>query len=270
MTRFEHILVPFDGSKSSLVALRTALNVAGRFDTKVTAVYVKRIDDDKKADEVKEVIEKERTASGRSILLMRPVGKMYKEVVKTVEEVGADVIIMGTHGISGFEEFWIGSNAFRVVSSSPVPVITMQETFDKRSFEKIVAPIDQSKDTRQKIPMVARLAKLFKAEVHLIGTTKYSDDESSSIVRRYMRQSLELLDKEDVKPIVTYELGKNVAKTTLTYAKEQKADLIVMMSESEPSSGFFMGSNAQQVVNHSDIPVLTLQPKEVGIAVTGY
>ncbi|NNC82921.1 MAG: universal stress protein [Flavobacteriales bacterium] len=270
MTKFNHILVPFDGSGSAIVALRTALQMAERFDSRISAVYVKKTDDDPLAQELKSTLEEISQKRNREILYMHPVGKMYKEVVKTVSEVGADMIIMGTHGISGFEEFWIGSDAFRVVSSSPVPVITMQEAFRKDGFKRILAPIDQSKETRQKIPAIAQLAKLFDAQIQILGTTKYSDEESERIVRRYVSQSLDLLDKEGLTADVTYALGVNIAKATLEKAKETGSDLIIMMSESEPSSGLFMGSNAQQVVNHSEVPVLTLHPKDVGIAITGY
>jgi len=270
MTNFEQILVPFDGSGSSEVALNTAIRIANKFDSNITAVYVKKSDSDNKVAELKTRLEQLESESGRTIIFLHPVGKMYKEVVRTLKEVDAKLIIMGSHGVSGFEEFWIGSDAFRVVSSSPVPVITMQEAFTKGGFEKIIVPIDQSKETRQKIPTIIDLVRLFGSSVHLLGTTKYSDEESESIVRRYVKQSLEILEKEELSATVSYCLGQNIAKATLNCAKEQGSDLIVMMSESEPSSGLFMGSNAQQVVNHSAVPVLTLQPKDVGIAISGY
>ncbi len=270
MTNFKHILLPFDGSDSSIVALNNALFISKRFDSKITAVYVKKSDGDSNQLRLKNKLKAVEAESGREIIFLHPTGKMYKEVVKTVDEVGADLIIMGTHGVSGFEEFWIGSNAYRVVSSSPVPVITMQETFEKVGFGKVIVPIDQSKETRQKIPMVGHLAQMFNAEIHLLGATKYSDDESEAKVRRYVKQSVEILEKEELHAEVSYVFGQNIAKATLDNAKDKEADLIIMMSESEPASGLFMGSNAQQVVNHSAIPVLTLHPKDVGIAIAGY
>ena len=60
---------------------------------------------------------------------------------------------MGTHGASGFEKLWVGSNAYRVASAAPCPVITIRETFEKETFSRILVPLDNSKETRQKIPM---------------------------------------------------------------------------------------------------------------------
>jgi nucleotide-binding universal stress UspA family protein len=118
--------------------------------------------------------------------------------------------------------------------------------------------------------MVAQLAHYFGSEIHIYGTTKYSDDDSHRTVKLYVEQSVDLLAKEGLEVVVAYDLGVNIAQGTLKYAESINADLVIMMSESEPSSGLFMGTNAQQLVNHSRIPVMTLQPKSVGIAITGY
>lgn len=270
MIDFSHILVPFDGSKSALAALRTAISVAKRVDSKVTAVFVKRNDDTDHlavADALKAECLKEEI----DIVLLTPTGRMYKEVVNTVEDVRAGLIVMGSHGVSGFEEFWIGSNAFRVVSSATVPVITIQENVSGTGFTKIIAPIDQSAETRQKIPALAQIAQSFAADIHLMGATKYTDEESHRTVKRYVVQSKEMLEKEGLKTSVSFKLGDNIAKSTLDCSKEVNADLIIMMSESEPSSGLFMGTNAQQVINRSTMPVITLHPKDVGIVTSaGY
>jgi len=265
-----HILVPYDNSDASKVALHSAVSLAKRTSAKLTAVYVKKTDNDPLANEVSIEIEQESKAAGIDILFLQPTGKMYREVVDTIEKVDADMIIMGSHGVSGFEEFWIGSNAYRVVSSASVPVITIQADFKGKTFTKLIVPIDQSKETRQKIPTVIEFARLYDSSIHLLGTTKYTDDESHQTVKRYLEQSREMLEKAGVQSSSSYSLGVNIAKATLDAAKEQHADLIVMMSESEPSSGLFMGSNAQQVVNHSPVPVLTLHPVDVAIGIAGY
>ncbi len=271
MIDFKHILVPFDGTRSSRVALDMAISIGKQADSNITAVYVKGTNDDPKAADIEEELKALSNDKGIEITFLQPTGKMFKEVVRTVEHVEAGLIIMGTHGVSGFEEFWIGSNAFRVVSSSPVPVITMQEDFNKKGFKKILAPIDQSKETRQKVPHLAQIAKIFGADIHLLGATKYSDSDSHAMVKRYMKQSQELLMKEELNVTTSYILGENIAKSTMDTAKEIGADLTIMMSESEPSSGLFMGSNAQQVVNRSAIPVLTLHPKDISVvAKAGY
>ena len=270
MPSFSHILVPYDAEPSAEVALKMAAKLSQRFEASITAVYVKKSESDVLSNQIGEILKEREQELNVKIQYLHPTGRMFKEVVRVIGEVSADLVIMGTHGTSGIEEFWIGSNAYRVVSSSTVPVITMQPDFKKTEFKKIVVPIDQSKETRQKIPMVAQLAHYFGSEIHLVGTTKYTDDESARIVRSYLDQSVELLGQEGLEVQTSMEIGTNVVKFTLDYASNIGADLVVMMSESEPSSGLFMGSNAQQLVNHSKIPVMTLQPKDVSVTIAGY
>lgn len=54
-------------------------------------------------------------------------GKIYHEIVQVADELDAFLILIGTHGASGFEEFWIGSNAYRIVCATERPIITIRE-----------------------------------------------------------------------------------------------------------------------------------------------
>jgi nucleotide-binding universal stress UspA family protein len=59
--------------------------------------------------------------------------------------------------------------------------------------------------------------------------------------------------------------GENLATVTMKHAKKRKSDLIVIMTEQEENfSGILMGPYAQQVVNHSKIPVLSITPNPAG------
>lgn len=269
---FKHILIPFDNSPSSRVALRTAVNLSTIFNSKMSLVYVQSggKGEEEKLEEIRDVIDKVHRKTGLEIYFLHPKGKMYREVVKTAVDVESDLIIMGTHGMSGFEEFWIGSNAYRVVSSSKVPVITMQETYAKENFERIVIPIDDSRESRQKLPMVMTMARIFNSEVFILGASKYGDPETVNKVNKYVQQSEDILNKEEIECTTASQFGTNVADATMSYAYQVDADLIIMMAESEPSSGLFMGTNAQRLVNHCKIPVLTMHAKDVNILVAGY
>ena len=56
--------------------------------------------------------------------------------------------------------------------------------------------------------------------------------------------------------------GKNLASATLEYAKQKDADLIIIMTEQESSSGFLAGPYSQQTINQSSIPILSVRPQE--------
>ena len=265
---FEHILIPFDNSESARVALRTAVNLSMKFSAKMTLVYVNPSADTEQ--KIKKIIEKVKERTGMEIFYLRPTGRPYAEIVEAAKTTGADLIIMGTHGAGGVQEFFIGSNAYRVVSSSAIPVITMRESFEKASFDRIVVPIDDSTESRQKVPMVKRIASYFNSEVYILAASKWERKEVIAKVTRYGEQVKELLEEEGITAHIETSFGGNIANETMDYADKVKADLIIAMSETEASAGFFMGANAQRLVNHSETPILTVHAKEVVIGVAGY
>jgi nucleotide-binding universal stress UspA family protein len=178
------------------------------------------------------------------------------------EELDASLIIMGTHGVAGFQEFWMGSNAYKVVSSSKCPVLTMRET-DAAAIKTIVMPIDTSFESRQKAPYAVALAKKFGATIHVLGVSVDKDKETEYQVAAYARQVLHSFDEEGIKYVHETRLGGNITNITQDYAAQVSADMILVMTEQEPQIGsFFLGKFAQQMVNHSPIPVMSVAPRE--------
>ncbi|NND93859.1 MAG: universal stress protein [Flavobacteriales bacterium] len=265
---FKHILIPFDNSESARVALRTAVNLAQVFDARLTLVVVNADDDmERKA---KKIIEKIHRRTNKEVLYLRPSGRVFVEVVDAAKAVGADLIIMGTHGTNGVQDFFIGSNAYRVVSTSPIPVMTMRDSFEKNKFDRIVIPMDDSSESRQKMPMVKQVANYFNSKVYVLATSKWDDADVRKRVIRYSEQAVEMLEENEIEAEMSSAFGGNIANSTMDYADEVKADLIIAMSETEPSAGFFMGANAQRLVNRCEVPVLTVHAKQVVIGVPGY
>src|ERR1700739_8852 len=76
-------------------------------------------------------------------------GKPYKKITEAAKKLKADVIFMGTHGISGMREFVIGSNTFRVVSEASCPVLSVQKTTLKTGFKHILLPFRDKAHSRE-------------------------------------------------------------------------------------------------------------------------
>lgn len=198
-------------------------------------------------------------------------GKVYKEIVNQATESEAWLIVAGTHGSSGFEEFWMGSNANRIVTASPCPVITIRSGVNVgRNLAKIVAPIDSSMETRQKIPYVSELAFMFDAEVHLLTLYTTTIEDVKRTIRSYTKQAADYLKEHKVK-FVTVEMdSENISTSAIEYAQSIDANLIAIMTEQEKSAAnLWLGPYAQQMVHHSPIPVLSIHPKELLISM-GY
>jgi len=267
--KYKNILVPFDNSKSSQKALEMAIIFAKKCDSRITLVHVVVSASRDKSDLVKKIIAEKEQETGLEFLFLKHTGRIHIEVVEAASNIEADLIIMGTHGATGIQEFWIGTNAYRVVSSATIPVITVREGVDL-NFDNIVIPIDDFKETRQKVPMSIAMAKLLGSRIHVFETSKYTMEDVSSRLDRYGDQVAQMVRENDIEAIESHKFGGNITTNLLEYSAKENAGLIIMMSETEASTGLFLGSNAQQLVNHSKIPVMTLHTKDIGNIILGY
>jgi nucleotide-binding universal stress UspA family protein len=256
---FSRILVPVDGSAQSLTAFRAALVFARKYEAHLTTVHV---------DEEENVNEKLRNqlhemADGWDYHYIHKKGTVHKEIINFSQQTDAELIVMGTHGVRGFQEFWMGSNAYKVVNSATCPVLTMREDASVNDFKTIVMPIDTSFESRQKVPHAIQVAKHFGSTLHVLGVSSDDDKDAEYKIKAYMRQVLHSLDEEKIPYVQEMCLGGNITDKTILYADEQKADLIIIMTEQELQIGsFFLGKFAQQMVNHSHIPVLSIPPRD--------
>mgnify|MGYP001204077176 FL=1 len=76
-----------------------------------------------------------------------------------------------------------------------------------------------------------------------------------------LKQVEDYITKHGISHTTEIMKGENIANLTLKHAESLNADLIVIMTEQEDElTGLLMGTFAQQVVNHSKIPVMTVKP----------
>lgn len=273
------IIVGLDFSNCSVNALEHAISIAKRAKANVTMVWVNHLDYSKEIFSIEpkqllsevtkrldDIVEKYSTKlNGQIIDYLIRKGKVYKEICDVASEQNAFLVIVGTHGSSGFEEFWIGSNANRVVSTSKVPTITIRGGVDiSRNLSRIVMPFDSTKVTRQKMPITALLANYFNSEIHLLGLYTSSLDDIRYRVGNYITQAEDYLKENNIKFKTSFIDTHNITEATLKYAKEIDANLISIMTEQETSTAnIWLGPYAAQMVNHSPIPVLSVHPDKV-------
>jgi nucleotide-binding universal stress UspA family protein len=278
----DKILVPVDFSETSLNALEQAVVLASENSKKIWLLHVIKppaffsqstpLSKEEVQSKMNSLAE-QYNDKGIKIHYEIEEGKPFKKIAEYANQNEIDMICMGTHGVSGFEEFWAGSNTYKVVSISPCPVISLRKGVTPSSFNKIILPIDNSKFTRQKVPFTAKLAARFNSSVDVIGITSDSEGDIFNKIQSYAGQVQEFISETGVNCRMEMLQGSNITKVTLQYAQRVNADLISIMTEQEVDpANIFLGPYAQQMVNHSDIPVLTSRPddKLMGSVRTGY
>ncbi len=269
------IVVGIDFSDCSMNALEHTVIIARKAHAGITMVWANHLDYSKEIFSVEpdnlrtevqkrfeELIEKYRPqlATDTDIDFHMEKGKVYKVICNVAKEVNAFLIVIGTHGSSGFEEFWIGSNANRIVSASKLPIITIRTGVDSnKDLKTIVMPLDSTKITRQKLPITALLAKYFDAEIHVLGVYTSPQNDVRLRIKNYVAQAENYLKENEVRYRIVYLDVSNITDEVLDYAKKVNANLISIMTEQETTTAnLWLGPYAAQMVNHSPIPVLSV------------
>ncbi|MDP2423540.1 MAG: universal stress protein [Bacteroidales bacterium] len=273
------ILVAIDFSKGSVHALNYARKLAEKLSANITMVWVDsecgigainaaisnefRTEAIKNFNELIALHKKDGSKAEIDYKLRR--GKVYQEVANITRSLDIDLIVAGTHGVTGFEEFWIGSNAYRIVSYAPRPVITVRFDYSiKGDFKNIVLPIDSTSETKQKVPIACTMARNLGAKIHIVGLHSTGLKSLHKKTLSNMGYVIRHCQKHNVVFESLEIQSNNITKSIIDYAINYEADLIAIMTEQQGSaSSLLLGPQAEQLVNYSLIPVLSIQPSEI-------
>ena len=192
-------------------------------------------------------------------------GKVYREVVNQANAFKNGVVSASTHGASGFEELFIGSNALKIIAATEQPVFTLRKPVPKK-ISNIVLPIKLHRATRQKATIAGDVAELFGAELHVIAISTNKNKRDLERLESYAKQMESYFKARNLKSVMKTIVGDSLPSLTCNYAEAVNAELIVIMSSAVDKWNVFLGSYAQQMVNKASIPLLNITPQEKHIS----
>ena len=276
------ILVPTDFSQSADNALEHAVGIAELFDNKIVLLYVlsdnfinsifgSKAQNDLTKELVKTKLDEKIatfTAKHPNVVIEKLVreGKVYKNIIKAADELECDSIVMGFNGLARIERS-MGSTTSRVLKSAKVPVVIIKDQTATTNYDRIVLPIDLTKESKQKVKWAIHLAKKYDAEVHVIMEIE-SDAFLKKKVEANLAQVVKLLSKEGIKVVHKILDDKaypdNFGGDIVKYSQEVDANLILIMTQKETEfKDFFVGSFAVRVINGTkQVPIMAINPVE--------
>ncbi|HLN53820.1 MAG TPA: universal stress protein [Lentimicrobium sp.] len=286
----DNILVPYDFNRQSEYALEQALNLARQTKSKITLLYVNEyqgflssIFSDQQDEEMLEKINDHldsvaaRTSlrSGVDVEATMQKGRIYSVIIKTAEDIKARFIVMGSRSNEGDPDgkSMLGANTSRVIRSAPCPVITISKGNLYDGVRSILLPMDLTKETKQKVGWAIEFAKIYGAKIRAVSALwSLNDPEIISKLNMQMNQVKKFIEDAGITceaEIIESPKGeKTHVPAILDYAKSKgDVDLIVIMTQQEFSIvEFFVGSHAQEFLRCSEVPVVSVIPKELGFA----
>jgi nucleotide-binding universal stress UspA family protein len=299
----ERILLPTDFSEFSSQALRHALALARKFKARLNVVYVipqiypvgeamfvgtpwlatpevrKRAEED-----IHAFMASAREARIDYGMEIRE-GDPWREILDAAEELPADLVVMGTHGRSGPERFFLGSVTEKLVRCLPCPVMTVSHE-EARTWEapglvgRILCATDFSESSDRAFDFSLALAARNGAKVTLLHVIEYMPDLGAARYRMVvpdpdpLRAEIERGARERLERAIDRGRGEfadvdvtpravvgRAYKEILRVATDERADLIVIGAQGHGLVEHILsGSNAQHVIRKATCPVLTVRP----------
>jgi nucleotide-binding universal stress UspA family protein len=297
MTRISRLLVPTDFSATSDDALAFARTLADPLDASVHLVHA--FEDPFTAaafamqmystlplalrDQLQQEIERrlaERLAGGEVTRLRSTsevvTGPAAKVIVEHAARIGAELIVMGTHGRGGMAHLLLGSVAERVVRTAGCPVLTVRMA-PGRTLKEILVPTDFSDTADAALDYAFLLAERFSASVqllHVLDDPFITDGlaaeayitEAPAARTAMLRDARErLAHRAEAPPPASVRIGCEVlfgngATTIANYAAARGSDLIVMGTHGRSGlAHLLLGSVAERLVRSAPCPVLTVR-----------
>lgn len=274
------IIVPVDFSEHSDFALEAAASIAKKQDAEIVVLHMmglsEAIVNKNGAKDVMEGVYYMKLAQKRfeeflnkeylKDIKVTDVVYNYKhfnEINDVAKEHDADLIIMGSHGTSGLNEIFVGSNTEKVVRTSEVPVLVIKNRVREFQFENVVFASDFGNESMKSYKKAMKLFHLFDAKVHLLYVNLPAERfRSTPQMEEKAREFLLSVDSGDYEDLnnVVYRDAYTAEEGIFSYSNQINADLIAVSTHGRRGlSHFFFGSVGEDIANHSDIPVITFK-----------
>jgi nucleotide-binding universal stress UspA family protein len=301
------IVVPLDGSKLAEHALPVAGAIAGAARARVRLVLVHQLPPppmdnataglyvsieaairQSQRDYLRHVAVRLRDAWGIRVTTVIPEGPIAPTLAAWIDDVGADLVVMTTHGRGAIGRAFVGSIADHVVRTAEAPVVLVGPDAGgaKPAVPKgwrpreILVPLDGSPLAETALPPAVELARLFRAPITLVQVIQplsvatdppmafpaVHDEQITAIRRReaqdYLDSTAERLRGDGVEVSGAATIGWSVAGTLLELARPERTGLLAMATHGRGGlKRLIVGSVADKLVRAAEVPVLVVRPK---------
>lgn len=270
------ILVPTDFSDHAEYALKVAAQIARKNNGEIVLLHMLELPHEgsdaigsghdipeiiffkKKAEERLDEIANSNILSGISVTQITKLERAFDGILNFSGKDEIDLIVMGSHGASGFKEMFIGSNTEKVVRHSETPVLVIKKDSDNFTVNNFVFASDFTDEAKKPFKKVIEFANEFNAKIHLLMVNTPNNFKSTSVAEKMINDFIASFDISNYATHIYNDV--NVEKGILHFAKSVNADLIGISTHGRKGlSHFFNGSISEDLVNHAKRPVVTFK-----------
>lgn len=256
------LLIPIDFTEQSILAIKQAYNLAKYTHSKIVLLHTYEKTGDEKYEELKALTKQTEAECGAPTDFMNVKGNIYNEVPRVADEIKATLVIVGLESHMTAKNI-VGASASKMIRECKCPVISIRGKEHRDGCENILLPLDLSRESREKVDVAIQFAHYFGASIRILGVFSLSDAAYENQLLAYSHQVKQYIKGKGISCSNKSIASDSVAETVVEYANKIEADLIIIMNKPSLSiKEFFSGTEAQKVVDISNLPVMTINPME--------
>jgi len=274
------ILVPVDFSKKSEEALKVAAKIANKINGEIFVLHILDIP----GGEI-DMIDGHKVPKGPMAMMLFDsthqkfdefLDKDYLDNIPVYEKVMTDApvegisefakkndidfIVMGSHGTSGMEDFFVGSNTEKVVRSSKIPVLVVKKPDSEFQIERVVIAGKYIGKNLKEFKKIMKFLQMFDPEIYLLRVNTISNFKSTKeldeLFENFLKKVPEYEDK--VTPVIYDDY--TVQEGIFNFAEKIDADLIALPTRGRQGIMHFLSDSiAERVVNAANRNILTIK-----------
>ena len=191
-------------------------------------------------------------------------GSIFTDIASVATELHSSLIIMGTHGSKGLQQKMFGSFALKVITSTHVPFLVVQDDVTGMDLSKVVVPLDETQESLQIEQVTTGLAEMFKSEVHILTEKKIDSNLKLKVAVHSGLMSKQFKEAGIAYNSQVLPKKKGYSTDIVNYAVENDAHLIAFAYHSDSLLPQFDTFAQNLITNKKGVPVLVLNSKEAG------
>jgi nucleotide-binding universal stress UspA family protein len=293
--KFEHLLVPLDGSTLAEAVLPSAFFIASQLQAMITLLHVLEHDppedvhgdphlqNEDEADAYLQKVAAQAPAEVAAVNLhvhSNPEHDVPRSITEHASELGADLVLIATHGRGGLRGFFLGNVAQQVLHLGNQPVLLTKPGGVSFAGKQLAIPLDGTPGAEAALPVARMLASNLGASLFLasvvptvrtlrgqsIAPATFSPTATAGVLELeaeerqiYLQEMINVLSSPTCSVSAVVRRG-DVASELVATIRETETDLVVMCTHAKQGiEAFVTGSIAPRIVAHLQRPILLIR-----------
>ena len=279
------ILVPTDFSDHALYALKVAARIAKKINARIKIVHDSNLPlagfehyhyYDKIYKELKANVEDQMAELTRLELLkgidveVHIVSFMVMwEIIQDERFKHSDLIVMGSHGKSGFSTVFIGSNTEKVVRQAAPPVLTIKNEIIDFDIKNMVFASNFFEESYTAFEKIKFFADLYNSHIYLLKVITPKEFEPTPVSQKLLNRFIKKFDLKNFS--VNIYNSQSIETGIIEFSDEVNADLIALETHGRTGLAHLInGSLAEDIVKHEAKPILSIKIPALSVSASKF